>query len=331
MLKQSALVLLCLVFVSGYAEAQPVQIKEIQFPVGKTGTSIKGAIKGRESISYKLGAEAGQEMRVTLHAKGSTSFNLYAPGRGPGDEALAIGEMSDNRFVGKLPASGVYLISVFLNRAAARRNEKSSYTLEVSITPKTDVSAPVKADFADGLQGGPDFWRVTKTGQAPVALLSAPSAKAKTLMRFDDGAVLRNHGCRMAEGARWCKVELPGGGNPVGWMRGDVLRESAPPQNDARVAGTAFQATGEIPCATAKGQPTVPCRFGVARQGLGKAVVTVFLPGGAQRLIRFDNGVPSGTDAPDGARLSFTHQADLFMISINAERFEIPEAVVNGG
>lgn len=331
MLKQSALVLLCLALFSGFSAAQEPVRKDVHFPSGKSSVTLKGTIKGRQSVSYRLGAEAGQDLRIALRANGATSFNLYEPGRGPGEQALAIGETIDNRFDGKLSVSGVYTIDVFLVRAAARRNETSRYTLEISLAPKTDTSAPVKADFADGLQGGPDFWRVTGTGKTPLALRSAPSQGAKIVMRFDDGAVLRNRGCRMAEGVRWCRVELPGDPSAAGWMPGDRLRESAPPPGDARVAGSSFHATGHVPCALAKGQPTAPCAFGVERQGLGKAHVTVFLPVGGQRVIRFDNGVPSGSDAPDGARLSFTHQGDLFLISINAERFEIPEAVINGG
>ena len=324
-----ALFLLLLAFLSP-ALADEVTLVPVEFSPGQSSVVIKGSIKGHQSISYTLGAEAGQVLRIMLRAKGATSFNLYAPGRKPGDEALAIGELNDQRFEGVLPQSGVYTINVFLNRAAARRQETSRFTLELALPKKAALNAPVANDFADGLQGGPDFWRVT-AGTNPAAMRKAPSAQANIVMQFDEGAMLRNRGCRMVDGVRWCQVEFPGDASAVGWMRGTRLREGAPPAGDALVPGTLFHTTGTVPCALAQGQPVMPCRFGVVRQGSGRAAVTIFLPGGTERIIRFENGVPSSADTTGTGRLSFTRKADLFLISINAERYEIPQAVVNGG
>jgi len=110
---------------------------EVHFPAGSTGTTLAGKVTGRESISYLIGAEAGQRMDVKLTSR-STSlyFNLYAPGRGPGDEALASGEMTPelNHFTGTLPASGIYTVSVYLYRNAAREGKSADFTLDVSIT-----------------------------------------------------------------------------------------------------------------------------------------------------------------------------------------------------
>lgn len=329
MLSRSAFVLL-LAF-TGLAHAEEaIRTKPVVFPPEQNSTTIKGAIKGRESISYSFGAEAGQNFSVMLRAKNrSTSFNLYAPGKQPGDEAFVIGDQNDNRFSGALTQSGTYTINVFLIRAAARRNERSDFVLELALNGAL-IKGDVKADFADGLQGGPDFWAVqTSTNQAQ-PLYREPSTKSATLSRFANGVVMRNRGCRMVQGERWCRVEASNDATLQGWMRGAVLRESGPP-SDALVPGTSFHATGALPCALAKGQPMMQCRFGVVRQGLGKADVTIFLPGNEIRIIRFENGVPIGSDAPGNPRLSFTKQADLFLISINAVRFEIPEAVINGG
>ena len=43
------------------------------------------------------------------------------------------------------------------------------------------------------------------------------------------------------------------------------------PSHDAKVAGTDFHATGNIPCSMGKGQPTGSCAFGVKREGNGSA------------------------------------------------------------
>nr|WP_321467491.1 hypothetical protein [uncultured Desulfobulbus sp.] len=41
------------------------------------------------------------------------------------------------------------------------------------------------------------------------------------------------------------------------------------PSRDAKVAGTDYHATGNIPCSMSKGQPTGSCLFGVKREGNG--------------------------------------------------------------
>jgi hypothetical protein len=224
--------------VSGTAQARDgVRTREIRFAAGKSGTTIRGTIRGSESVSYTVGAEAGQVMSVRLKPSNrATYFNVYEPGRGPGDQALAVSEMTGpmvpetNRFEARLPASGIYTVSVYLYRAAARRNERSTYRLDVSISPlgKAEQLSPVQADFADGLQGGPDFWRVTGVPRGDTLnMRRGPSAAEPIVMRFDNGAILRNRGCRMNEGQRWCKVEKPDTPAEAGWVAGRYLREGS--------------------------------------------------------------------------------------------------------
>jgi len=102
---------------------------------------------------------------------------------------------------------------------------------------------------------------------------------------------------------------------------------------DAKVPGTSFHATGNIPCAMAPGQPTGQCPFGVIREGPGKATVTVTRPDGRKRAIFFVAGKPAFTDASqaDPGELNATKREDLNIISIGRERYEIPDAVITGG
>lgn len=109
---------------------------------------------------------------------------------------------------------------------------------------------------------------------------------------------------------------------------------AGPPSTDALVPGTHFHATGDIPCAQTAGQPMRPCRFGVVRQGLGRAEVTVVRPDGSVRTIAFEGGQPAhfaGAAAADGARMTVAKDQDLFTVRIGEERYEIPEAVISGG
>lgn len=331
------------------AEARDIKMEQVRFKGGQAGTSIKGKIVGYDSVSYVLGAEAGQTMTIALNPSNrATYFNVYEPGKKPGDQALANSGMTGpmipdlNKFSGKLPSSGQYTISVYMMRSAARRKEVSRYTLDISISPLGDAAnfPPVESDYADGLQGGPDFWDIKpKSAGAKVNIRDAPSGAASLVGNLADGAVVRNRGCRMAEGQRWCRVETIGAPPMSGWIAGEFLRESSyagstAPEHDALVPRTNFHATGEIPCARYAGQPMHQCRFGVVRKGQGNGAVTVFWPDGGNRVILFENGKPASFDqsqADGDARMSVSQNADLFMITIGTQRFEIPEAVINGG
>jgi hypothetical protein len=103
---------------------------------------------------------------------------------------------------------------------------------------------------------------------------------------------------------------------------------------DALVPGTDFNATGPMPCARRAGQPTGTCQFGVKREGSGNGAVTVFWPDGGNRVIFFKNGKPSDFDkseADGDVEMSFTENSGLFLITIGDQRFEIIDAVINGG
>jgi hypothetical protein len=235
--------------------ADEVRTERVQFAKGTTGTEIKGAITGYDSMHYIVGAGAGQTMRVNLTSKNtSTYFNIFAPGKVPGsDEAFYIGDTGGNNFEGALPASGDYLIQVYLYRNAARRNEKAQFELDIAIDGK-----------------------------------GATSTKASD--------------------------QLPAG--------------------DALVAGTDFNATGEIPCARNAGQSMSSCKFGVKREGNGNGSVTVFWPDSGSRVIFFESGKPTfynESEADGGAKMSVGQPGDLFTVTIGDQRFEIPDVVINGG
>ncbi len=114
--------------------AQDARDEQVRFEPGSSGTTIKETITGYESVNYKLRAKAGQSMSVILDtSNGSNYFNIFEPGKAPGDEAMFIGSMHDGRYDGILPASGEYTLQVFLMRNAARRNENAQYTLTIRI------------------------------------------------------------------------------------------------------------------------------------------------------------------------------------------------------
>lgn len=339
------------------AEAQDMRYEPVRFAPGTTGTTLSDRITGRESVVYTIGAEAGQRMRIRLTSGNlATYFNVYPPGRGPGDEALAVSEMTGpmvpdlNVFDAVLPASGTYSVSVYLYRNAARRGEVSNYSLDIRVTGET--GAVVEGDFADGLQGGPDFWRV-RAGSG-LNLRTAPSTGARVLANLPNGLELRNLGCRMAEGRRWCQVATPDG-SLTGWVAGDYLAEGSVeaatqlpgmtpvasaegnldrPVGGVRPEGTAFTATGLTDC-TPPGETAMrTCEFGVVREGNGTGMVLVFWPWGGPRAIFFENGTPvrfDRSEADRGKTMTVTRDADASVVAIGDERYFLPDAIIFGG
>jgi len=234
--------------------ADGIESRPIRFAKGASSATVKGSIKGRQTIDYTLGARAGQSMTVTLRTSSTANyFNVLPPGSN--DVAVFVGSTSGNEWTGTLEADGTYKIRVYLMPSAARRNEAAKFTLTVGIT-----GAPAKA--ATGASG-------TTTA------------------------------------------------NPT-----------------ERAGAGKFDATGNIPCAQAKGQPMGQCPFGVARAGGGTATVVVTRPDGRKRFIFFEKGKATGADlsqADGSTAFHATKQADLYLIQAGSERYEIPEAVISGG
>jgi hypothetical protein len=103
--------------------------------------------------------------------------------------------------------------------------------------------------------------------------------------------------------------------------------------HDAKVPGTDYHATTNIPCSMGGGAPTGSCPAGVKREGYGSAMVTVTKPDGRTRTIFFSNGRATGYDQSqaDSGKFSASKQADLNIIRIGQERYEIPDALPFGG
>jgi hypothetical protein len=115
-------------------DASDAKTVRVHFNKGATGTIVSGEIKGDEYILYKLGAKKGQFLTVYLRPdNASTGFNVYIPGRGPGDEALFHSDGGEAEYRGQLHVDGDHTVSVFLNRNAARQGQTSSFDITFEI------------------------------------------------------------------------------------------------------------------------------------------------------------------------------------------------------
>lgn len=207
---------------SSGALAQGIRTETIRFPPGASSASIKGSITGRESVRYVLDVKRGQRVSIQLDTSNrSNYFNVIAPGD---DSALFTGSVSGGSTSFVVKVSGKHVIDVYLMRNAARRNERARYTLTVSAEAAGQAAAP-RPDFADGLAGGPDTWRVSEVPAGDVLnLRAAPSARERIVDTARNGDVLRNRGCTINGGTRWCQVENRRGVR--GWAAGRYLREA---------------------------------------------------------------------------------------------------------
>ena len=120
-----------LIFIPAMAKDK-VTTHQVHFDKGTNGTTVKGHVKGYDTVNYKLSAQSGQSMRVSLESK-KAFINIFEPGKGVGDGAMFIGSIKGGNYTGILPKSGTYTIQVYLMRNEARRGTSAPYTLHIGI------------------------------------------------------------------------------------------------------------------------------------------------------------------------------------------------------
>jgi len=151
--------------------ADGIESRPLQFAKGTSSATVKGSIRGEQTIDYKLRAKAGQTMNVTLKtSNGANYFNVLPPGSA--GEAIFVGSTSGNEWMGQLPADGEYTVRVYLMRSAARRNEAANYTLTVGISGSTAATAALgRAPSTDAKVKGTPYHA---TGPLPCWMGNAP-------------------------------------------------------------------------------------------------------------------------------------------------------------
>jgi hypothetical protein len=138
--RQPLLLAALIAFATSTAFAQDdIRTERVQFKPGTSSATIKGKIKGYETVDYVLEAGKGQQMNVSMATNnGASYFNIMAPGEN--EVAMFVGSTSGKQFEGALPKSGDYKIRVYMMRSAARRNEVANYRLEMIVTGAAEKS-----------------------------------------------------------------------------------------------------------------------------------------------------------------------------------------------
>ncbi|WP_432698377.1 hypothetical protein ACQUQP_08555 [Marinobacterium sp. YM272] len=137
-------VILMLAATSLQADDNAPRVEQVQFAPGANSAVIEGSLTGYESVDYRLRAAAGQ--RITAQMQGTNlanQFNVLPPGSSAAAMFVSGG---DEAFNAILPDDGVYTLRVYLMRAAARREEKTDFSLQVQITGKPLKPLPAAED-----------------------------------------------------------------------------------------------------------------------------------------------------------------------------------------
>lgn len=165
------------------AQPAPPKKETVQFAHGASEATIKGTLQGRQDVDYVVRASAGQTLVVTLKATNTSHyFNVLPPGSN--DVAMFVGSMGGSTYKGMLPDDGDYVVRVYLMRNAARRNEKSDYTLTVGVTGRALV--PVAAS-QDALVAGTRFHASGSITCTPPFATAPAQCDASVVRRGTDG------------------------------------------------------------------------------------------------------------------------------------------------
>lgn len=161
-----------------------IQTKAVHFAKGASSATIKGALKGDDTVDYVLRAKAGQTMSVSFKSSNEAAyFNVLPPGST--GEAIFIGSTSGNEWSGALPTDGEYTVRTYLMRSAARRNEVARYELTIAIDGGAHAAAPVaRASHAERAGQG----QFDASGNIPCAEEKGqPMAQCKFQVARDPG------------------------------------------------------------------------------------------------------------------------------------------------
>jgi hypothetical protein len=184
-LRRCALLSLIAGSAAGFAPAQAadaIRQETVQFAKGASEATIKGVLKGDQTVDYRVRAGAGQTLTVAL--KGSNAqnyFNILPPGSA--DVAMYVGQ-DGGGYKGVLPTDGDYAVRVYLMRPAARRNESSNYTLTVGVTGKPLAAVPAAKD---ALIPGTRFHASAKVACTPPFESKPQQCEAFVIRRGFDG------------------------------------------------------------------------------------------------------------------------------------------------
>lgn len=171
---------------------------------------------------------------------------------------------------------------------------------------------------------------VTVTGVSDRLNIHAePGVSSKVVSKAYAGTLFRNGGCQPGAAHDWCNVVYLDASGIEGWAAAEFLEPAAAA---IRAGRGVYDQIGTLDCHDAPDAPASKCDYGVARDADGTAVVAVFRPDGAQRLLTFLDGgfvVADTSAAAGGADASAAREGEATIVTVGAERYEIPDFLLS--
>jgi len=197
------------------------RVEAVQFAKDSNKTAISGVLKGDQYVDYKVRGGAGQTLSVALKPSNLQNyFNILPPAS---ESAMFISSTSGNQFKRMLLNDGEYTVRVYLMRAAARRNEGSTYALNVALEGK---ALPALSAAKDAVIRGTSFH-----ASASMACTRADNAQPRRC----EGYVIR----RGYDGTATLEVRWPDG------LKRNVLFTKMQPIASDSVEPITYTRTGE--------------------------------------------------------------------------------------
>lgn len=135
MLRPALLIALAGALVSAFALPAAAQdhtrTERVQFARGTSSATLHGNVHGYDAVDYVIGARRGQTLNVRMQTTNASAYFNVLPRSGDGTALEGAANVVDWR--GVLPASGDYVVRVYLMRNAARRDEHANYSLTVGV------------------------------------------------------------------------------------------------------------------------------------------------------------------------------------------------------
>lgn len=309
-----------------------------------TGTVLAYAVNKRKSMSGISMPALADAPGITAGYAGKDTFaieNGFLLRRFP----LVAGDGIDPDSVGRtrrlqyalMPGEATWLLQPVGGVIDEQRVEFAPGTS--SVTVQGEIKGDETIDYIVNLAAGKTLhvsqaeqkpksdFNVMPPGSAGNAMFVSDGAGAFSAMLPDDGdyvvrVYLKRPAARRNESAKY-SLTIEAKGEPL---------PATPAASDALVAGTRYHAQAQVPCASADPSAGKACDVFVVRRGFDGTATLVLPARTGARTLLFVKGKPVASNAMDRDTLAFERKDDMTTVKLgDAERYEIPDALLTGG
>lgn len=185
---------------AGVQAQKPPHSERLTFASGVSSVSVRGTIRGYDSVDYIVAVRAAQILDVTMRSSNRSAYFNVLPSRS--EEAIFIGSSSGSQFRGRLTAGGDYRIRVYLMRNAARRAEQASFTLTIGVDSRPGLPGP-----------GPEIGSGNRPRPGPIG--SGPPLTPVNMPAFCRGEAAQQYAVRPSYVVTKRPMLVSGGGTTI--------------------------------------------------------------------------------------------------------------------